>query len=68
MTSIIMHHKPDHAVFNIFPHFPKHIRSASLCSEDCIVKHQCEIKILGITIDFKQKYDSHVSELCRKAA
>ncbi len=35
--------------------------------EDCIVKPQCEIKILGITIDFKLKFDSHVSELCRKA-
>ncbi len=30
--------------------------------EDCIVKPQCEIKILGITIDFKLKFDSHVSE------
>ncbi len=36
--------------------------------EDCIVKPQSEIKILGITIDFKLKFDSHVSELCRKAA
>ncbi len=36
--------------------------------EDCIVKPQCEIKILGITIDFELKFDSHVSELCRKAA
>ncbi len=36
--------------------------------EDSIVKPQCEIKILGITIDFKLKFDSHVSELCRKAA
>ncbi len=36
--------------------------------EDCIVKPQCEIKILGITIDFKLKFDSHVSELCRKTA
>ncbi len=36
--------------------------------EDSIVKPQCEIKILGITIDFKLQFDSHVSELCRKAA
>ncbi len=36
--------------------------------EHCILKPQCEIKILGITIDFKLKFDSHVSELCRKAA
>ncbi len=36
--------------------------------EDCIVKPQCEIKIRSITIDFKLKFDSQVSELCRKAA
>ncbi len=36
--------------------------------EGCIVKPQCEIKILGITIDFKLNFDSQMSELCRKAA
>ncbi len=35
--------------------------------EDCKDKPQCEIKILHIIIDFKLKFDSHVSELCRKA-
>ncbi len=35
--------------------------------EDCIVKPQCEIKILGITIYFKLKFNSHVSELFMKS-
>ncbi len=36
--------------------------------EDCIIKPPYQIKILGITIDFKLKFNSRVSELCRKAA
>ncbi len=36
--------------------------------EDYILKPQCEIKILGITIDFKLRLNSHVFELCRKTA
>ncbi len=31
--------------------------------EHCILKPQCEIKILGITIDFILKFGSHVSKL-----
>ncbi len=39
-----------------------------LGNADHLLKPQCEIEILCIPIDFKLNFDSHVSELCRKAA
>ena len=35
---------------------------------DCLINCDAEVKILGVTIDFKLKFDIHVSNICKKAS
>ena len=40
----------------------------SLCVENFTVKCQKEIKLLGVTVDYKMNFDIHISTLCKKAS
>lgn len=35
---------------------------------DCIINCDEEVKLLGVTIDFKLKFDIHISNICKKAS
>ena len=34
----------------------------------CFINCDTEVKLLGVTIDFKLKFDIHVSNICKKAS
>ena len=34
----------------------------------CFINCDTEVKLLGVTIDFKHKFDIHVSNTCKKAS
>ena len=35
---------------------------------NCMIQCEEEVKLLGVTIDFKLSFNSHISNICKKAS
>ena len=46
----------------------KDVDSITVTVNDVILKSQSNVKLLGVTVDGKLKFDKHVSDICKKAA
>ena len=44
------------------------LKSKNDLGNGCIIQCEDEVKLLGVTIDFKLKFDLHVSNICKKAS
>jgi hypothetical protein len=53
--------KAEITFYKVLSDFDKVLSSAYLSCED-------EVKLLGVTIDFKLNFNAHISNICKKAA